>query len=250
MSFKPTSEQVAISSNGFLPKTITLVNAYAGTGKTETLRLIAERNSTKRLLYLSFNKEAALKAKKRFPNNTDCRTIHSLAFGHTGVPYKDKIGRPSPRDIVNRFNVIHSFLAVLAIDVVTAYCHSADSEITERHLDSNLRTKYPEVIPLAKNIWLEMQDPTTLLRMSHDGYLKLWSLNNAQISADIILLDEAQDTNPVTLKILLENHTNSNSSLVFVGDTHQSIYRWRGAVNAMDEVRGFADYEFPLTRCR
>jgi len=247
MSVTPTHEQTAIAATSLAAGEIMLVNAYAGTGKTETLRLIAEANSDKRLVYLSFNKQTAVKAKRRFPKNTDCRTIHSLAFKNTGARYKDKLGTPSPRDVVKRFGISHSYLAVLAIEVVTAYCHSTDRYIEEHHLEPRLRKKYPDVLTLAKKVWIEMQDIDSRLCMSHDGYLKLWSLNCPRISADIIMLDEAQDTNPVTLKILLDQRENGNSSLVFVGDSHQSIYSWRRAINAMDEVREQADYEFPLT---
>ena len=247
MSVTPTTEQSAVASTVLAPGQIMLVNAYAGTGKTETLRLIAEANQSKRLLYLSFNKQTAVKAKKRFPQNTDCRTIHSLAFRTVGNRYKDKLGNPTPRDVIQRFGVQQPYIAVLAIEVVTAYCHSTDRLLSESHIEKRLQKKYPEVLPLAQKIWAEMQDLGSRICMSHDGYLKLWSLGLPRISADIIMLDEAQDTNPVTLKILLDQRDNGSCSLVFVGDSHQAIYSWRKAINSMEEVRESADFIYPLT---
>src|SRR5215475_4634585 len=55
------------------------IDAYAGTGKTATLRLLA--NSTrKRALYLAFNRSIALEAQQSFPSQVACRTSHSIAF--------------------------------------------------------------------------------------------------------------------------------------------------------------------------
>ncbi|WP_292451532.1 3'-5' exonuclease [Mesorhizobium sp.] len=47
-----------------------------------------------------------------------------------------------------------------------------------------------------------------------------------------MLLDEAQDTNPVVLDVLRRQ----SAQLVYVGDRYQQIYEWRGAVNAMEAI--------------
>jgi F-box protein 18 (helicase) len=247
MSVTPTQEQSIISKTHLSPGSVMLVNAYAGTGKTETLRLIAEANPGRRLLYLSFNRQTALQAKKRFPENTDCRTIHSLAFQTTGKKFKDKLGMPTPQKVLQLLGVEKPYIAVLALEAIKEYCYSVDRFLTEEHIDKKILKKYPEVLPLAKKIWREMQDLNSSLCMSHDGYLKLWSLNAPRISADIILLDEAQDTNPVTLKILMDQCDYGSCSLVLVGDSHQAIYAWRKAVNAMEIAREVADHVHPLT---
>nr|WP_249816408.1 UvrD-helicase domain-containing protein [Bradyrhizobium sp. 180] len=56
--------------------------------------------------------------------------------------------------------------------------------------------------------------------------MKLWALSNPAIAADFILLDEAQDTNPVVLDVLRKQP----AQMVYVGDKYQQIYEWRGAV--------------------
>ncbi len=75
------------------------------------------------------------------------------------------------------------------------------------------------------------RDPIPL---GHDGYLKLWALGNPKLGCDYILLDEAQDTNPVVLGVL----SGQPAQIVYVGDRHQQIYEWRGAINAMEEIQG------------
>ena len=247
MSVTPTPEQVRAAETPLKAGQIMLLNAYAGTGKTETLRLIAQNNPAKSVLYLSFNRQTAEKAKERFPRNTACRTIHSLAFRAVGGAYKSKLGSPTPRDVIREFSVRESYLAVLALETVTKFCFSTDRVLGAEHLEKRLQKRYPEVVPLAQKVWAAMQDLNSPIGMSHDGYLKLWSLGAPRISADIILLDEAQDTNPVTLKILLDQQDYDTSSLVFVGDHHQAIYGWRGAIDAMSQVRERADYVCPLT---
>ena len=74
--------------------------------------------------------------------------------------------------------------------------------------------------------------PTDQLPLGHDGYLKLWALGRPVIAAEYILLDGAQDSNPAVLGVLAAQR----SQIVYVGDRHQQIYEWRGAVNAMDRI--------------
>lgn len=89
----------------------------------------------------------------------------------------------------------------------------------------------------AKRLWSRMSDPDDQLPLGHDGYLKLWALSRPILSAEFILLDEAQDTNPVVLGVLARQ----NAQIIYVGDRHQQIYEWRGAVNAMDLIKTPAD---------
>jgi hypothetical protein len=67
--------------------------------------------------------------------------------------------------------------------------------------------------------------------LEHDVYLKLWHLAGARLPARaaVLYVDEAQDANPVTLAILEAQRRPT----VWVGDPWQSIYRFRGSVNAM-----------------
>jgi len=67
----------------------------------------------------------------------------------------------------------------------------------------------------------------------HDGYLKLYQLSKPVLNYDVILLDEAQDINPVIADIVLSQ----DIARIVVGDSHQQIYSFRGARNVMDKVR-------------
>lgn len=81
-------------------------------------------------------------------------------------------------------------------------------------------------------LWMAMSDRAIGLPLGHDGYLKLWALSKPQARVDYIMVDEAQDLNPVLLDVL----DRTECQIVYVGDPYQQIYEWRGAVNAMDQV--------------
>jgi superfamily I DNA/RNA helicase len=81
-------------------------------------------------------------------------------------------------------------------------------------------------------IWAHMRHKEGGLPLGHDGYLKLWALSNPVPKLDYIMVDEAQDLNPVLLGVL----RNVTCPVIYVGDPYQQIYDWRGAINAMDQV--------------
>lgn len=86
----PTTEQEqvveAVRAGGAVK-----VKAYAGAGKTSTLRMAAESRGKARGLYLAFNREIANEAARKFPQNTRCRTVHSLAYSGTSPDITRKL---------------------------------------------------------------------------------------------------------------------------------------------------------------
>ena len=66
-----------------------VIQALAGTGKTTTLKLLAESLFDKRGTYIAFNKAIVDEAASKFPENVRCKTAHSLAYGAIGYKYKD-----------------------------------------------------------------------------------------------------------------------------------------------------------------
>ena len=89
-----------------------------------------------------------------------------------------------------------------------------------------------QVVGHVQAIWDAMQYRDGGLPLSHDGYLKLWALSRPEAQTDYILVDEAQDMNPVLLGVLKQ----VRCPVVYVGDPNQQIYEWRGAVNAMEQI--------------
>jgi superfamily I DNA/RNA helicase len=241
------------------------VSAFAGTGKTSTLTALA-KSTQKSGLYLAFNKSIATEASTKFPRSVDCRTMHSLAF--RAVP---SIYRGNDAKLTQSLNGNHvaqllkieeiavgnitlnpRSLAYLTTKTVQRFCQSGDDELVISHvpltgklqkLDPKYQNEFKEYVSLlAAHLWDKMLDPASKAPLGHDGYLKLWSLSKPNLNYDFLLLDEAQDTNEAVLSVLRLQ----DSHLTLVGDRHQQIYEWRGAINAMASVE--TDAEAVLTR--
>ena len=253
VQFQPTPEQEAICKKLPGPGELMLINAYAGSGKTETLRLIAERHPDVKFTYLCYNRDTAEKARRRFPANTRCSTIHSFAHGAVGRFYKPDFRMPTAKEVMQKFGIRLPYVAVLAIEGIIRFCNSSDHRIGRGHFGFNdihrekIFRKYPDLVSISEAVWQEMIDRDSTFPISHDAYLKLWSLESPSIPGEVILHDESQDMNPVTLEILAEQKIKLNPGLVIVGDSHQAIYAWRGAVNTMESLRQSAHYRFNLT---
>ncbi|QNM95490.1 UvrD-helicase domain-containing protein [Chitinimonas koreensis] len=224
---------------------ILAVDAFAGTGKTSTLEAFATARPRARILYLAFNRSIASAAKERFPKNVDCRTTHSLAYGNVGKQFSEKLGNATAHEIGARMNCTVK-RAKSALEAVSAWLCSVDDEINASHVvsDDDDPAYAAVIVDLAKQVWQDMSNPRSPVKMPHDGYLKLWVMSRPKLSYDYILLDEAQDTNPVTLELVLAQR--KHAKLVLVGDRHQGIYSFRKAVNAMETAP--ADKRVAITR--
>ena len=73
------------------------------------------------------------------------------------------------------------------------------------------------------------------LEMTHSLYFKEFEQRfnyfNLKDKYDVVLLDEAQDSNMVTLSVFNQ----FNAKRVMVGDSHQKIYGFRGAIDVMEK---------------
>jgi len=213
------------------------VVAFAGAGKTSTLRAYAQARPERRMLYLAFNNAIAREAAGRFTPNVTCLTTHSLAFRAVGHPYRHKLANNvranqaaqalglNPGDS-SGFGHANQSLRALKHFLSTS-CADLD-EFADLVADE--RKHQPAAIEGAARLWQAMCDPgNEAMPMLHDGYLKLFQLSAPRLDYDTILFDEAQDANPVTLAIVREQ----SCAKVFVGDPHQQIYQFRYAENAM-----------------
>jgi hypothetical protein len=233
------------------------IDAYAGTGKTTTLRLLASSKPGKGL-YLAFNRAIAAEAQRSFPSYVKCATTHSVAY--RGV--RRKLGYPqwklteslTPNLILEAFRFpqtvsFHSGVvleqrsyAAILRDGMKAFLQSSDKAPGSAHiprygmLETLSQGQFASFATQAAEhlsyLWTAMLDRERGLPLGHDGYLKLWSLSEPRAEVDYIMVDEAQDLNPVLLDVL----NRSACQIVYVGDPYQQIYEWRGAVNAMEQV--------------
>lgn len=238
---EPTKEQKKIVDFTPDPWVPLVVKAFAGTGKTFTLQMYANARPGDRILYSAFNKAIQLDAERKMPGNVTCRTNHSLAYRAFGVDYQ-KAGQlwgniPVWR-VAKELGTKNIVVANFALSIVRKFLSSADREIFDVHIPDEVLNYYendgsvmPDLVGMADDIWYSMKklSPNSL-PMVHDGYLKLYQLSGPELDFDYIMLDEAQDTTPCVWDIMI----NQSARKVIVGDEHQSIYGWRGSIDALD----------------
>lgn len=251
MSFTPTDEQVAVV-DAFRTGNNMVITAGAGAGKTSTLKLIAKETDAKGV-YVAYNKAIATDARRSFPRNVRASTAHSLAWGATGVKYAHRLDGPrvnafdaskilgcNPLSITPEIFLTSVDVARLVASTVRNYCYSAQPEVGKQHVwVSDTLKPYRElianvVLPYAQKAWADISSLDGRLRFEHDHYLKLWSMSGKDgdvpdLRCDFVLLDEAQDANPVIAQIV----EGQDAQKILVGDQNQAIYGWRGAVDAM-----------------
>jgi hypothetical protein len=271
----PTQEQdIIVDAIGVHQKL--KVSARAGAAKTTTLVLAAEAYKVPSL-YIAYNKHMAEEARSKFPNHVEVRTAHSYAYQSHAGKIKHKLVRiPGPggkynnvcgtgSEIARHFKiaplVISDSKSITAAamgyavrSTVANFEYSGDREISWNHVSYREADKVftnigfdkiayrDRVLKYAKKLWELRIDSKSDILATHDTYLKLWQLSNPTFEGfEIIYVDEFQDMNGCLLDVVM----NHNGKIIGVGDDHQSIYGWRGSLNAMQ----ICDWpEFGLTK--
>jgi hypothetical protein len=264
--FTPTAEQDEAIGR-FLSGSDLVVRAGAGTGKTSTLVLMGEADPTRRGQYIAFNRSIVDEAGRKLPRNVAARTAHSLAFAAVGKPLAHKLqSKRMPSAKVAALLGIREpvkitvgqaakylapgWLAGHVMRTISVFCNSADPEPGRRHVPyiegldmpatdgartyTNNNVIADAIAPVLRRAWADLINPAGQLRYSHDVYLKLWELSAPTIPADFVLFDEAQDASPVMESIVAQQA--GRAQRIYVGDSEQAIYAWRGAVDALNRL--------------
>ncbi len=259
LALQPTNEQSAIV-DCLLTGDPMVIRALAGTGKTSTLRMLTDKNRDIRFQYVVFNKAVQVDAEQKFGGNVNVNTAHSLAYQGVRMtrgrvdswPSNSDLGislgcKPFSETIKGEtIDFTSAQVAEYARSTVAEFAKSLDRQINEDHVRFRTgrlqHSRRPpaewqaavggHVLPYARKLWSSYCDPDGMGYSDvHDIYLKRWHLTDPTIDADVILFDEAQDADPVMTSIMMNQE---HAQLVYCGDSFQSIYEWRGAVDALD----------------
>ena len=245
---KPTDQQQAICKRVRSGDRL-FIEAYAGCGKTTTLKLAAP--GTAPGLAIAFNKRAATQLSQALTSSWKCSTFNALGMQvifRSGIKPKlreDKlltlaedmgIPRKATRDTVavaraaRIFGIVPRVKGVPRISGLTpdneeswkdamvfAQAPEADLEIARALLVRSIKTAFAEGL-------IDFDDQIYLSAL----FLGSWP------TYPTVMVDEAQDLAPLNIR-QLERLRASDAQLIAVGDRHQSIYGWRGAQdNAVD----------------
>ncbi|MBF6272887.1 ATP-dependent helicase [Nocardia nova] len=247
--YEPTHEQQAVIEAARAGKHL-VVQAGAGAGKTSTLELVGHALAGQKVAYIAYNRVTKDEASRRFPSHVRCATAHGLArrFLQRYRHRLDNTQRQRAEDQARILGINQGVgltktalfprdLARMAMETVTLYCHSHDTEIGPQHLprqvgitDDELAYLAETVLPFACRAWADLRSTDGQLKFEHDHYFKMWALSGPRLPFDVIMLDEAQDTNPALAAVIAAQ----SSQQILVGDSNQQLYSWRGAVDALE----------------
>lgn len=268
VGLNPTDEQWAVVE-AFHESDRVAVEALAGTGKSTTLRLLAE-STPKSGLYCVYNKAAQQDAEGKFPPNVEIRTLHSLAYRAVGAKYRDRLGKNSPAGarqqrartlgIIGKFSLGEGRATVDPVwqvrfveDALARFYNSRDPEPTARHfpwihaetpgkaqlLNNHVRAM---LLPFLMDYWEDVQNPKGTLLFTHDAYLKIWLLSNPDLKRyGYLMVDEAQDIHEAAESMW----ERQSVPTIVVGDEFQQLYEWRNTRKFISTFN--ADARLPLS---
>lgn len=152
------------------------------------------------------------------------------------VPAKDvaKALKLEERDFGDNIKLDGYQQAVLAADTIERFCNSGHVKITEKHVplsiigpeEKSLAAARSYIAKLASVIWQQSIKAESKLRFTMNYAFKLVAEGGKDFGYDVILLDEAQDSNDCTMKFLKNQ---KSAQAVLIGDPAQALYGWRGA---------------------
>jgi len=254
--FVPTESQLA-ARDRFLTGESFKIKAFAGCGKTATLQFMANSGEGNGL-YVAFNQAIARESSAKFRGKAQCMTTHAMALRHLPADIKNKAGqglglnrsqiaafirRRCGRDDARPADRVRVVRAALK-----EFCLSADQEFGLHHVNATEahlleRVEPARILRDLHAVWGSIADPAGELPLSHDTYLKWFHVHRVPLPYAHALVDEGQDQNAVVIDLLRR----SGLQVVWVGDPHQELYAWRGAVNAMATIDDID--EIVLSKC-
>jgi len=219
-----------------------LISANAGTGKTTTLIEFAKEKATSNILYIVFNKSMKNESRKKFPINTEVHTINSFAYKYIQKEQDNReiINNLSVHFVINNIKEVKDIYSKdknkgmeFAIKVIKNFDYMINNS-KQINLGSNL----PHI-----TLYRDMIVPYKNTPITHNAMLKkfLDTFNFSSFKFEYILIDEAQDINPIMFKII----NKINAKKVYVGDRKQSIYSFRDTIDIFSNqlIKNVKKYE-------
>lgn len=177
-------------------------------------------------------------------------------------------------ELANGIKISKFLFIKIALAGLHNWVVSGDDEMSEKHFSGTIPRKKggdegytPEMLRVAKEMWddkLEPHDPgRRQIAVNFNDMMKNFALTHPDLTAtnskgeslhglgaipQTIMIDEAQDVNGVFYRMIAEQQElhNNGIQLVVVGDPHQSIYQFRGAINSLSKF--LRDATLPLTK--
>jgi AAA domain/UvrD-like helicase C-terminal domain len=236
-----SSEQQAIFSWFKSGKGNLVVEAFAGTGKTSTIKEAFRHAPEGKILYAVFNKRNQKEAQEKITDaRVQVRTLHSLGYyfikqvWENAKPHEDVesdrlasfINITANSEFAGAILKLVSFAKNLTINTTTEQLREIceDREIEQ------------DCIPLALKVLEQSKKQDHESRISFDDMVWLpCAMGIVKPSFDLVTIDEAQDMNLPQLS-MAQQSCRKAGRIVVVGDSRQAIYTFRGAVHDAMEM--------------
>ncbi len=246
---KPTDEQVAILAAARDTRSNLMIKAYAGTGKTTTLEMVANVLPEQAALALAFNVSTKKNMEKRFPAHFQVKTLNGLghvawgkAIGKRLGVEENKLGKlvtsicrdegfsasadqwDSIRKLVS--TAMHAGLVPSKFPGYQGVLSDTDQNWFDLADDLFLDTS-PQILHLARMVLIQSIRDSFAGVINYDDQIYMSALFGGVFPRfNLVLVDESQDLSPL-------NHIQvkrcAAGRLIVVGDEKQSIYAFRGA---------------------
>ncbi|MDX2271040.1 MAG: AAA family ATPase [Cyanobacteriota bacterium] len=254
-----------------------LVNAVAGSGKTQTLRgLVSRIPSDKKVAVLAFNNHMAAELAAKLPKRITVSTIHRMgmfmltryfrsAFQCNESKYHDLATaaveqlRPNfssipPKELKSVERECRGFLKEIIHYLQITLTDPSEENILSLIRHFGLETPDPSLLELLLPLPAKLLDQGKALGVDQqniglDDLLWLPHVLNLQpVQKDWVLVDEAQDLSRAQLELVLKLPSETGR-MVFVGDPHQAIFGFAGSDDqSWERIREtIQPKEFPLS---
>jgi len=240
-----------------------MVEAGAGCAKTTTLEL-ASQNVRAPALAVAFNKRIADEMGKRLPGNFICKTMNSLghaAWGRfTGLNLRlddrkigkliSEVARGRRMDLTSdQWDTTRLLIREAQIQGLVPRQHETEASLipdTPEGWSSLLSSSSADidladfefVWEIAREVLARSIDLARAGVVSFDDQIYCSTMLGGRFGKfPVLFVDEDQDLNPLQIQ-MLSLSTRPDTKLMAVGDKHQSIYAFRGAVGeAAEQIR-------------
>ena len=227
-----------INIHKFNTNDIVAIKSVAGSGKTTTLLNLSKIHNTKRVLYIAFNKSLITEIKDKIKSQG---IKNMFPFTFDALLYKLFISikgyEPEIIDLRPQFiSKIIPFLDGKPYKVREYYCNKFTqfcNDADNNDIRSFCLKKIGDKKPLLDQMWdkAKQEKLITFESIRKHAYINRWFKNFIDTNYDLIMIDETQDFDMIMLKMLLNDTTIPK---IFVGDPMQSIYDFRGCINAFN----------------
>jgi superfamily I DNA/RNA helicase len=229
-----------VSKYKFKKNEIMAIKSVAGSGKTTTLLDLAKRHKKKKILYLAFNKSLIGEIKTKI-NKQKIYNLYPSTFDALMRNIYIEHYQKEPRIVILTAHTISQEIEYFEGKYYTVrnyyskwfnkFCNQTEYNDINKYAINKIGVKKP----LLDKVWdcIKQDRFQTFDSIRKKVHMNHLSKNYIDKKYDMIFIDEAQDFDNIMLQILLNDTTIPK---IFVGDQKQSIYQWRGCINAFERL--------------